>query len=283
MNPFLSLVETVAATERQSEHTHKVSEMFEAAAARRFGVDFQPIVAADETLLAWRAKARFTGADGQRLSPSAVFAALHRNPALLRATELHLKRLALENAPADGWLLVPLDADSYAAAGAGDAGNPFDLLFGGLQRLIVEICENRSMTDVARLHGLLRNLAAQGIPLAVGSRTPVVACLNETLCDADWLRVPCPQNLREPRHICALETIAESARQAGSSAFVSGVRSAEALAIVRAIGFSGASGPVFDDRVDSPTCCWADQRFAAAACEDRRRPGGCALQSEACA
>lgn len=167
MNAFISLVEPMAAAEQPPanvQHVHLVDEMFEAVAARRFGVDFQPIVGADDSLLAWRAKARFVGADGRRLSPTAVFATLHRNPALLLATELQLKSLALANAPADGWLLLPLDADSYAAAGSGSvgggsvsgAGNAFDLLFGGQQRLIVEVCENRPATDVARLH-LLRN------------------------------------------------------------------------------------------------------------------------------
>ncbi len=220
-----------------------------AAAARRFSVEYHPIVASDDTSLAWRAKARFADAQGNILSARAVFAALHANPALLLATELQLKSLALAHAPAASDLLLPLDADSYAAAGAHSAGNAFDQLFSEHPRAIVEICENQPLVDVARLQRLLHRLAACGAPLAVSRQTPAATCLGEYLYDVDWLRIPCPADLRDPKSVRVLEAIAASAQQAGSIAIVSNVRDSATLAIVRAIGFAGACGPLFEAQI----------------------------------
>lgn len=251
MNDDLSLA-VVASKAGTLAQSISPAALLEAAATRRFSVEFHPVVGNDDALLAWRAKARFTDAQGVRLSPRAVFAALHANPALLLATELQLKSLALAHAPATGELLLPLDADSYAAAGPYSAGNAFDQLFCEHPRAIVEICENQPMVDVARLHRLLHRLAESGTPLAMSRQTPIAACLGESLYDADWLRIPCPPDLRDPRHVRhvrALEAIAESARQMGSTAFVSNVCDAATLAVIRAIGFAGACGPVFEARM----------------------------------
>ncbi|MFA7269421.1 MAG: EAL domain-containing protein [Sterolibacterium sp.] len=245
MNTFLSLIESMAAAKRPAMPVLSRSEAMEAVLGRRYGVDFQPVVTPDGSLLAWRAKAQFASANGRRLSPNAVFAALHRDPGLLLFTELDLKCLALAGAPGKSQLLLPLDADSYAA-GRDDVDNAFDRLFRGRGNIIVEICENRSATDVQRLRQLLRGLAGQGIPVAIGGRTPASGCVGETFHEVDWLRLPCPQDLRDPRRMRAMESIAEAASLAGAVAFVSGVPDAETLALVRAIGFSGACGPVFD-------------------------------------
>lgn len=242
----LALIASNSATLAQSTLS---ATLLEAAVTRRFRVEFHPVVGGDDTLLAWRAKARFSDAQGECLSSRAVLAALHANPPLLLATELQLKSLALAHAPATGELLLPLDADSYAAAGACNTANAFDRLFSGYPRAVVEICENQPMVDVARLHRLLHRLAASGTALAVSRQTPVSACLGEVLYDADWLRIPCPPDLRDPRHVRVLEAIAETARQNGSMAFVSNVRDAASLSVVRAIGFAGACGPIFKSLV----------------------------------
>jgi len=230
------------------------SALIEAAVARRFCIEFHPIVGSDDTLLAWRAKARFRDAQGERLSSCAVLAALHAHPPLLLATELQLKGLALAHAPATGELLLPLDADSYAAAGACNAANTanvanaFDRLFNAYPRAVVEICENQPVVDVARLHRLLNRLAASGISLSISRKTPASACLSEDLYDIDWLRVPCPTDLRDPHHVRALEAIAETARQNGCMAFVSNVHDVASLSVVRSIGFAGACGPLFESQ-----------------------------------
>lgn len=245
MNTFLSLIESTSAAKRPAMPALSRSEVMEAVLGRRYGVDFQPVVAQDGSLLAWRAKAQFASAAGRRLSPNGVFAALHRDPGLLLFIELDLKCLALAGAPGEAQLLLPLDADSYAA-GRDHIDNAFDRLFRGRQNIIVEICENRPAADVQRLHLLLRGLAGQGMPVAIGGRTPASACLGETFHEVDWLRLPCPQDLRDPRRMRAMEEIAEAACFAGTVAFVSGVPDAATLALIRAIGFSGACGPVFD-------------------------------------
>jgi len=112
MNAFLSLIETMSAAKRPAMSALSRSEVMEAVLGRRYGVDFQPVVAQDGSLLAWRAKAQFASAAWRRLSPNVVFAALHRDLGLLLFTELDLKCLALAGAPKQGRLLLPLDADS---------------------------------------------------------------------------------------------------------------------------------------------------------------------------
>lgn len=244
MNVLESLIETIAAARRPLSVCPDAA-LLDAVASRRFSVVYQPIVAVNDEVIAWRAKSCFWDVDGKSLSPTAVFSALHDFPALLLAAELQLKGLAIAQAPEDSRLLLSLDADSYAIARQ-PGGNSFDRLFDGQSRWVVEICENRPMMDVARLRHLSRRLSAQGIPLAVGRHTPLAFYHDVSLSELDWVRLPCPGDLRDVRRIRAMASIAEAAQRAGCVAFVSDVRTPEALALVRSMGFSAASGPVFD-------------------------------------
>lgn len=249
MNTLLSLIETIAAARRPARML-PVEQVLDAVASRRFSMIYHPVVDQDGMTIAWRAKSGFWGEDGQSLSPSIVFALLHETPALLLATELQLKSLAMTYAPAAGRLILSLDADSYAAARQSD-GNPFDRLFAGQSRVVVEVCENRPMMDVARLRYLLRCLSVQGIPLAAGRHTPVAIYRDDSFGEMDWVRVPCPPDWRDAHRIRAMAGIAEAAWHADSIAYVSDVQTPEALALIYSIGFAAASGPVFSERTIS--------------------------------
>ncbi len=243
---FTSLIETMAAARRPVAVVPD-GALLDAVALRRFSVIYQPVVAWDDEVIAWRTKPCFRGLDGQSFSPSAVFSALHDFPALLLAVELQLKGLAVAQAPACGRVLLSLDVDSYALARQ-SAGNVFDRLFEGQSRFVVEVCENRPMMDVARLRYLSRQLCVLGAPLAVGRHTPVAFFNEIDLRDVDWIRLPCPGDLRDIHRVRVMSQIAEAASRAGNIAFVSDVKTTEELALVRAMGFSAASGPVFEAR-----------------------------------
>jgi EAL domain-containing protein (putative c-di-GMP-specific phosphodiesterase class I) len=253
--PWLEWLATANAAPQRTG-TRDPSVLLQAAHARRCSIEYQPVYEMSPEspdgevigrVLAWRARARFRDAAGHFLSTSAVFAALHQRPALLFSVELDLKRMALEQAPPTGQLLVALDADSYAV-GAGSSGNAFDRLLCNRSRLVVEICENRPVTDLARVDALLRALASRKIPVALGASTPAMADGHALLATADWVRLRLPDEpgaLREPRILRRLAALASAAGDAGVTTCVSGVRDAAQLATVRALGFSAACGPVF--------------------------------------
>lgn len=261
MTATLDTLRLLAATTRPTRTTLAPHELMATVLDGRYGIEFEPVVAKDDAVLAWRAHARFLDAHGRPADADSVFAALHANPALLLHVEIELKRLAIAAAPAGGALLLPLDADSFTAAGGSESGNPFIALFRAEPRAVVEICENRTLAYPSRVQSLLRALASHDIPVAAGRTTPGTAWC-ETVAEVDWVSLPCPAAPREPMNLMMLEEAAEAARRAGITAILSSVSTPYHLVLARAIGFAGACGPLFRDCSET---AWAGERRASAA------------------
>lgn len=197
----------------------------------------QAVVAGDGSLLAWRSTAGAAG--GVCWSP-------------LRDSFGEAEQWLVSRLLADEERRWSADAASAARwpAGASAARRPHEHFvartLGDRSRLVVELCADLLACDRVWLRQWLCCLAAAGTGVGVAMRTLTGDGLDECLQDVDWLRVECPRNPREPRHLRALETIADSAALAGTVAFVSGVVSADSLALLRAVGFAGACGPLVD-------------------------------------
>lgn len=233
--------------------------------ARRFGVEYQPFVGVDSgEVVCHEALARFIDGDGAALPPDLVFGALHDNPLLLLHTELEMKRLQLDEAPAHGLLFVNLDPDSYVAGEAADGGNRFlPLLATQRSRLVVEIIENLHLQDVVLSALMIQALDAAGIRMAVddlsSSRGLVsyAALMSAAYVkfDRSWLA-----GTMSSRQCTLLTWALAQAHDLGLVTVLEGVETPEHLAQARQMGFDLVQGFLYADR------------FIRRGCQAGRRP-----------
>jgi len=232
-------------------HPHEVLDI---TIARRFGVEYQPLLdARSGELVGFEALARFYRADGSAVPPNLMFEALHENPLLLLHVELEMKRLQLAHAPPAPQLFLNLDPDSFHL-GEGLRHNLFVELFRQHQRadrqITVEVIENLSIQDVERSREMISVLKGAGFGVALddmGVAGTVVSydTLSESCevkFDRSWLMH------RTARRIDALQWFLGLCRAMDVRTVLEGVETEADLAFARAAGFDRVQGFLFRDR-----------------------------------
>lgn len=149
-------------------------ELLDVVLNRRFGVEYQPVVAVRTAdVVGYQAAARFWTRTRHPLPTGQVFARLHRNPLLLFYTELEMKKLQIARFPLDrhgGWLMLDLDVDSFMEGGQ-TPDNPFIELFRSHawseRELIVNLVENHHAADADRSQRMIDLLQQGGTAVAM--------------------------------------------------------------------------------------------------------------------
>jgi EAL domain-containing protein (putative c-di-GMP-specific phosphodiesterase class I) len=218
--------------------------------ARRFGTQYEPIVEASTgRTVAHEALARFATPDGAALPPGHVMAWLHRIPGLLFETELALKALQLEHAPA-GELFLNVDPDGYASSPG--PGTPFrSLLSSAPGRVVVEAIENLDRPQALRADAMVADLRRAGIRVALddlGAEHGVHSF--DALVSADFFKFDrsLVRGVREPRRrelVCALIGMA---RRCGVRTVLEGIETSADLAVAGELGVDLVQGFLFRDR-----------------------------------
>lgn len=237
-------------------HPHRILECL---TSRRFGVEYQPLVATrtGETQC-HEALARFIDAGGRGLPPDFVFEALHDNPLLLLHAELEMKRLQLAEAPQHGLLFVNLDPDSYAVGEAEDGENVFlPILRQQRSRLVVEVIENLHLQDVDLSERMMRQLDQEKIRLAIddlaSSRGLVsyAALMHAAFLkfDRSWLA----GELSAKQRTILTWALAQAA-DLGLTTVLEGIETAEHLAMAKQMGFDMVQGFLFRERFIQRGC-----------------------------
>jgi EAL domain-containing protein (putative c-di-GMP-specific phosphodiesterase class I) len=224
-------------------------ELVDMLAARRFGVEYQPIVHVDGLAPhGWEALARFRDARGVAVPPDRVFARLHDSPVALLYAERELKREQIRHAPPRGRLFLNLDPDSWHAGGA-DAFLPL-LAQARQDGVVVEIIENMSLRDVALSARMARELEQARIPVALDDVGADGALFSYSALDGAaymkldrfWLAGSPGERARKAPMARGLIATAE---QFGLKVVVEGVETPDDLEAARALGAHFVQGWLF--------------------------------------
>lgn len=260
MNAFIeeelrALERTVAphgvAVRPASLHPH---ELLEILLARRFGVEYQPVVdtVSGETL-GYEALSRFYRVGGETVPPDLVFGMLHDNPLLLFHTELEMKKLQILQAPQTELLFLNLDPDSFHAAET-PGGNMFTGLFRAHRcpgrEILIEVIENLHVRDVVRTRAMISDFKGADIKVAtddLGASNGLVS-FGE-FCDSTFIKFDRAWlSRRGPRKLAVMQWFHGMARAAGARTVLEGVETPDDLALARDLGCDCVEGYLFRDR-----------------------------------
>lgn len=216
---------------------------------RRFGVEYQPIVAIDDgAIFGYEALARFFGSNGTMLSPQQVFDSLHTSPLSLFQVEYEMKRLQLAHAPADGLrLFVNVDPDAFQAGASGGL-HPLVSLLSGHPGVVVEIIENSSINDADISDAMASAFSGSAIELALDDigaphtmlSLPILLTVDFLKFDRSWLLHP-----DDLVRCAALRHLVGFARECGKRTILEGVEHESQLAFAATIGFDFIQGFLF--------------------------------------
>lgn len=224
-------------------------ELVDMLAARRFGVEYQPILHVEDLAPhGWEALARFRDAWGAAVPPDRVFARLHDSPLALLYAERELKRLQIRHAPPRGRLFLNLDPDSWYAGGA-DAFLPL-LTQARQDGVVVEIIENMSLRDVALSARMARELGEARIAVALDDVGADGALFSYSALDGAaymkldrfWLAGSPGEQARKAPMARGLIATAE---QFGLKVVLEGVETPDDLEAARALGAHFVQGWLF--------------------------------------
>lgn len=146
------------------------AELLELMDAKRFGVEYQPIVRlVNNEIYGYECLSRFFDQQNNAIRPDLVYASLHNNPLSLFTVEYLQKQLQLANAPDCKHLFVNLDQDSYFASEIFDSSNPFVQLFKGYKKtnVVVELIENTHLSDAIMSLAMIENLTQNKLNTAL--------------------------------------------------------------------------------------------------------------------
>lgn len=211
---------------------------------RRFGVEYQPIVALDESIMGYEALARFYSVDDKSLSPQLVFDSLHTNPLSLFQLEYEMKQLQLIHAPRGTRLFVNLDPDAFQA-GDNNEINPLVTLLSGHFDIVVEIIENSNINDADISEAMVSAFSGSNVKLALDDigaphsmlSLPIMLTVDFLKFDRSWL-----EYLDNPVRCSALRHLVAFAHESGKKTILEGIETESQLLFARTIGFDYVQG-----------------------------------------
>ncbi len=214
----------------------------------RFSCEYQPLVrVSDGEIAGYEALSRFI-LDGTSVPPSEVFNALRGDRTLFFLVEARSKAFQIENRPGGVDLYVNLDphvceqpwqVDHWAEA------------LTGHDRLVVEVLERTTATNLEAITGLVTRLGAAGVRLALddvgGEKNLFSFDLLERIdvlkLDGGWFR-----RLSDPAYEPLLRGLLRFADRRGIESVLEGVETPEHLDRARDLGVSLVQGYLFRDR-----------------------------------
>lgn len=218
--------------------------------ARRFGVLFRPVMeAASGETIGLRPALRFVTAGGHRVAARELFRALRAQPPLFFQAEIEVKRFILEHAPTAQPLYLRVDTDACAAGGEVSTERLRHLLGAhGIERAVVEVMEDRPAVNIHRLHRLLCDLAAHGMPVAASGLAVIRALPPDLLGHLDGAVLAAGElgGVRDARRLAEVRRVIETVAAGGGRTLLTGVRWTEDLKLARDLGFAAVSGPCLD-------------------------------------
>lgn len=232
------------------------TEMLDILMARRFGVEYQPIVSVQaEEIVGYQASAKFWTQDLQPLDTGQMFAQLHQNPLLLFHTELEMKKLQIAEFPFknDGaqWLMLDLDIDSFMEGGQ-TLSNPFLALFKSHawseRELVINLVENHHTADAHRSQRVIELLQQSGTAVAmedIGVRWGMFSL--SAFLDASIIKFNGTElkRLNETAARATVDWLVSAARRIGVQTIMSGVSDCEQFEWARQLGVDCVQGSLF--------------------------------------
>ena len=220
--------------------------------ARRFGVDYRPIVTLQgDEIAGYQAAARFWTASQVPLSAGRLFARLHENPLLLFHTELEMKKLQIAHHPGNGYLMVDLDIDSFFEGGE-TMENPFLALFKrhawSEHELVVNVVENHTTADALRSQRLIELLQRSGTAVALEDvgvgwgMFSLSAFLDASVVKFNGMAL---KQLNEQAAEATLDWLVSAARRIGVQTILDGVSSCDDMDWARRMGVDCVQGALF--------------------------------------
>lgn len=216
--------------------------------AHRFSCEFQPLVRVEDGSVAgYEALSRFH-LDGASVPPARVFSVLHADRTLFFMLEARSKAFQIEHRPADGELFINLDphvceegwqVDHWAKA---LTGHP---------RLVVEVLERTTATNLEAITRLVQRLKEAGVRLALddvgGEKNLFSFDLLERVdvikLDGGWFR-----RLEDAAYEPLLRGLLEFAQARGIQSVLEGVETEAQFRVAASLGVSLVQGFLFRDR-----------------------------------
>lgn len=214
----------------------------------RFSCEYQPLVrVTDAEIVGYEALSRFDF-DGRNVPPAEVFAALHEDRTLFFMLEARSKAFQLEHRPGDAEIFLNLDPHVCDEPWQVDH---WARTFTGHPRLVVEVLERTTATNLEAITKLVTRLGEAGVRLALddvgGEKNLFSFDLLERVqvlkLDGGWFR-----RLEDPAYEPLLKGLLAFARTRGIQSVLEGVETAEQLAWARALGVDLVQGFLFRDR-----------------------------------
>lgn len=216
--------------------------------AHRFSCEYQPLIrVSDRTVAGYEALSRFD-LDGASVPPSRVFAALHADRTLFFMLEARSKAFQIEHRPVGCELFVNLDphvceerwqVDHWARA------------LTGHDRLVVEVLERTTATNLEAITKLVERLGAAGVRLAlddVGGEKNLFSFdllerVNVIKLDGGWFR-----RLEDPAYEPLLRGLLSFAAARGIQTVLEGIETTEQLERAERLGVPLVQGFLFRDQ-----------------------------------
>jgi len=220
---------------------------------QRLRCEYHPIVdIGTERPVAFEALARFD-LDGEAVAPNLVFAALNHDHTLLFMLESKIKEVQIRDRPSRGHLFVNLDPHACV--------EPYQVkhwtdLFQGHDDIVVELIENTTVANLARVQSFLHSLRRKGIRCALddvgGPRS--MFCFD-LLDDCHYIKLDRRWFWRieaDRAYLVLLKGLVDFANAKGIGCIVEGVETRKHLEVARHLGIRLGQGTLFADLVRRP-------------------------------
>lgn len=217
----------------------------------RFSCEYQPLIrVSDGSIAGYEALSRFE-LEGDMVSPSLVFSALHGDPTLFFMLEARSKAFQIQNRPSEEELFINLDPHVCEEAWQVDhwahslANHP---------KLVVEVLERTTASNLQAVKRLVAKLGAVGLRLALddvgGTHNLFSFDLLEQVqvikLDGGWF-----QRLEQPGFHVLLRGLLGFAKEQGIESVMEGVETAEHLSLAQSLGVQLVQGFLFREQFKS--------------------------------
>lgn len=225
--------------------------LLELVEAKRFGVEYQPIVELKTgDIFAYEALSRFRTVGGDYIRPDYVYAALHDNPLLLFQVELAQKKIQLGGLSSNEKVFVNLDQDAFYACGQSVEDNPFVKLIQNddRDRVVVELIENSEMSDALMSLSMIEVFNQLGVSTALDDLCNPKSMLSVAVLQlVEWVKLDkCVLEKRlDANFMVFVSKIIDFAHATGKRVVLEGVELEADLDFARRIGVDFVQGFYF--------------------------------------
>ncbi|MEO9274205.1 EAL domain-containing protein [Marinomonas sp. 5E14-1] len=222
--------------------------------ARRFGVEYQPIVELKTgDIFAYEALSRFKDSNGEFIRPDYVYASLHDSPLSLFQVELAQKKIQFDYLSRQQKIFVNLDQDAFYASGQKEEDNPFIKLIEqtGRERVVVELIENSEMSDAIMSLSMIEVFDKLQIKTALDDLCNPKSMLSVSVLQlVEWIKLDryVLKKRADVNFMVFVSKIIDFAHVTGKKVVLEGIESEEDVFFARSIGADFVQGFYYRDR-----------------------------------